>query len=566
MKNVTALGIASAAIAAWFAVPAYAQIRQPGAPAAERYDLLAEIPRLELPTPDVDALLAEDRLRGDQPLRYGAPLATAIDSDSYGVWEITDDGQFDVWRIALVSKGAHSLGLGFSRFDLDPGATVFVYDAGREHVFGAYTESNERANGKFAIQPFPGDEVIVEYVVPTGPGRRARTLEIGEVVHDYRDVIGLLAERGKEDVGAGIPTKGCNLIYVNCPQGAPYQQVKRAAMKIFSGGQICTGSILNNTAMNFIPYMLTANHCGDVSNGIFIFNDEYIYCVGESTLSKTMHGAVRLATSVPYDSALYRLDDFIPPGHAPYHAGWDLAPSTGSPVATIGHSGLNRKVIAIDADGAVDVGTTWRAYWSEGYITGGHNGGPLFNAAQRVVGTSCCVSDQICGTQTAWFGQLSGFWETGGLAQWLDPLGTGATSIDGADPWLNCGSTKKYGTYCTGGVFGAGSHLSMGGCFRPRGIVEFYLNTVLGGGQALLFFGLSQAAIPMGNGCFLNVSPLLPVIVGPLQLNAQGYLVFESVLPATVTPGTFTMQAFMPAGSAPAGYMSTNGVEVTISP
>jgi lysyl endopeptidase len=561
----------SVGVVALCAVTASAQIRQPGVPAADRFSLLAEIPSIELPTPDVDTLRVEDQARNDWPLRYGAPLPTAIDSDSFGVWEISEDGSYDVWRIALVSKGAYSLGLTFSRFDLDPGAMVFLYDADRKNVLGAYTEANEQPNGMFAIQPFPGDTVIVEYMTPAGPGLRAPTLEIGEVVHDYRDVLGVLHELAHDDAGDPIPTKGgCGTIPINCPEGANYQDIKRSVVRTLVGGSLCSGSILNNTAQNFIPYMLTANHCGNMTNGIFTFGYEFATCGGGGASgSKTLSGSVKLAGSSTYDSQLYRLNQNIPQSYAPYFAGWDRAGSTGSPAVSIGHSGGDPKVIAIDGNGAGSAGTDWQVTWSAGYITGGHSGGPLFNAAKRVIGPACCVNHFSCGTQTAWYGKLAGFWTAGSLAQWLDPLASGASNVNGADPMVNCGSSQLYGAGCAG-TWGLVPSLDLTGCFKPNGTVDLSIKLGLGSGQALLFFGLSQAALPMGSGCFLNVTPLLPVVAGPLPLSpgfpGQGTLAIQTTMPPTVTPGTFTMQAFIPDVGAPAGFSNTNGVQVTIAP
>jgi hypothetical protein len=575
LKKASVLQLSSTGIVALCAVTASAQLRQPGLPAADRYSLVAEIPSLDLPTPDVDMLRAEDQQRDDSLMRYGAPLATAIDSDSFGVWEISADGNFDVWRVALVSKGAYSLGLTFSRFDLDPGATVFLYDADRKIVLGAYTEVNEQPNGMLGIQPFPGDTVIVEYAAPAGPGLRAKTIEIGEVVHDYRDVHGLLAQLAQDDGGDPIEAKGgCGPIPINCPEGANYQDIKRSVVNILvSGGAgIGSGAILNNTAQDFIPYLLTNATIGNLTNSVFAFGFEFVNCGGgPAPLDKTLSGAVKLGGgSDPYSSPLWRLNHQIPPHYEPYYAGWDRASSSGSPVVSIGHGGAIPKAIAIDADGAFSASTSgWRVNWTAGYLPGSDKGSPLFNAAKRVIGSGSFPNNFICGSQTVIFGKFSSVWTLENFGQWLDPIGGGAaTHMDGVDS-VGCGSSQKYGAGCAG-TWGIVPTLDLKGCFGANGLFHLSIKSGLGGAPALLFFGRTQAALPMGSGCFLNAAPLIPVIAGPLPLSSLfpglGTFVLQTTMPATLTPGTFTMQAFILDAGAPAGFSNTNGVRVTISP
>lgn len=93
----------------------------------------------------------------------------------------------------------------------------------------------------------------------------------------------------------------------------------------------------------------------------------------------------------------------------------------------------------------------------------------------------------------------------------------------------------------------------------------------VGGGSALLFFGLQEAAIPMNQACYLNVWPLLPVVLGPLPLfpigasgPGAGSISFQGQLPSTGIMGTFTIQAFVSDNGVSSGFSSTNGVRVLV--
>ena len=237
---------------------ATAQISRPGVPPSAAAPL-TEVPHVVLPAPDLEALRAEDAERGDLSFRYGAAIPTSIGLDESGVWDVGPAGEL-VWRLQLHSPGAFSLGIVFAEFDLPPGARVFLYSPDRSSVLGAFGEWNEKPNGMLAIQPLPGDTAVIEYVHPAGTGTAPR-LRIGEVIHDYRDLFGQSL--------AATENVSC-LIDVNCPQGDPWQTLKRSEMEILTGGAQCSATLINNTNKDETPYVLTANHCGDYTNGIFV--------------------------------------------------------------------------------------------------------------------------------------------------------------------------------------------------------------------------------------------------------------------------------------------------------
>jgi hypothetical protein len=68
-----------------------------------------------------------------------------------------------------------------------------------------------------------------------------------------------------------------------------------------------------------------------------------------------------------------------------------------------------------------------------GSTEGGSSGGPLFDQNQRLRGTLTGGPESPC--SIAYYGRFHSFWNETAIAQFLDPLGTGATELDGFDPF-----------------------------------------------------------------------------------------------------------------------------------
>ncbi|HED65001.1 MAG TPA: hypothetical protein ENJ09_05535 [Planctomycetes bacterium] len=405
-----------------------AQLSHPSVPASVRAGLGTDVPTVVVPRPDVEALLAEDLERGAFPLRYGAVLPLALSIDTDGRWDETEDSY--VWRVEVHSPGAFSLGLQFGTFDLPPSGELFVTTPDRSIRFGAYRSDVALPDGSLPIQPLAGQRAVIEYVQPKSePG--APRLALESVVYDYRDVFALARTPSVPSMRSQV----C-LVDVNCPEGAPYQDIKNAVVGLYRGGFVCSGSMLNNSANDGTPYMLTADHCGDMTGAVVAFHYERTGCgSGSSTNQMTVAGATLLAKSNLYDSQLYLLNQAPPRSYSPYYAGWDRGQSQNGPMISISHPAGNPKKIAIANSDPIDSGTQWAAQWDVGVIQGGSSGSPLFNGSGRVVGPACCVSNFTCGNQIAYYGKLQRFYNSKNLGVWLDPRGKGFGRIDGYDPF-----------------------------------------------------------------------------------------------------------------------------------
>ena len=288
---------------------------------------------------------------------------------------------------------------------------------------------------------------------------------------------------------------------------------KRATMRTLSGGSLCSGALINNTSYDGTRYVLTADHCGQSSNTIFRFQYERPGCgSGSAPIGSNISGCTVLTTNATYDNRLLRINNAIPDSYEPYFAGWSRGIGTGNYAFALGHPGGGPKKISIDSNGSVREDWAWRVSWSEGTLEGGSSGGPLFDQNGRVRGPACCVNQFSC-TQTAWFGRFDRFWNSNNLAQWLDPLGTDQTLLDGYDP-LCSGTVTNYCTTSTNST-GAGAVIGHSGEARIAannfGLFAFGLPVNQVG---IFYYGPNETSQAFGNGtrCVGGTTYRLPII------------------------------------------------------
>ncbi|MBI4880227.1 MAG: FG-GAP repeat protein [Planctomycetes bacterium] len=123
-----------------------------------------------------------------------------------------------------------------------------------------------------------------------------------------------------------------------------------------------------------------------------------------------------------------------------------------------------------------------------------------------------------------------------------------------------------YGTGCAGSG-GFIPDFAMSGCATAGESLSFSITNGLGGSLAWLFVGATQAALPMGAGCTLNVWPAIGPL-GPLPLSGSGpgngSISAVVAIPPASPLGQVSVQAFVVDPGAALGFSNSNGVQLDI--
>ncbi len=424
----------------------FGQISSGGTPVSFLYPLLTTryLQVIEMPAVDEAALRAEDATtdgRLEKPKRFGKVANVSLSPQQDGVLDLLPNGD-KLWRLAISSKGARSINLVFSTFKLPVGGQLFLYNADRSEIFGAFTEANNQADGVLGTTLVSGETIIIEYFEPAWVLFSGQ-LEIGKVVHGYRTP----GEGESAEVRGFGDAEFCQN-NVNCDVGADWQAQKRSVCRIINDGDWCTAALINNTSNDGTPYVLSANHCysANVGSWVFWFNWESPNCTNP-TVSPTYQstsGSTLKARNSASDFLLLELNTPPPASYDVFYAGWnrsDNAPQRGT---CIHHPSGDIKKISFDDNQLVSgtwSGTPsnshWTTLWNDGVTEPGSSGSPLFDQNKLIVGqlhggASSCNSPEFADE----FGKFSLSWDLGSsaatrLSNWLDPTNSGLVTLQG---------------------------------------------------------------------------------------------------------------------------------------
>ncbi len=397
--------------------------------------------------------------------RVAVPIPLALSPDDDGTWESLPDGG-SLWRLRVNSEGAIFLSFKLSALALPKGAELHFSSVYRDFHDGPYTH---RHNGslqlrqglrtrRFGSPMIPGDAAVIELYLPPGAG--AATVVIESVSHGFRDAMGMQATPYRDTAAAqqkrlrarSIPQQRMGNFDcqrdINCPEGAPYQDDKRAVAEGFDGAFICSGQLVNNVREDNRYLYITAAHCEwwkDPAGMSYFWNYENSGCGTNDFPPFTFtSGSTNLFHNVASDVNLLELDGTdLENTFNIYFMGWNRGDTAPTMAAIISFPDDKPKQITIENDAVLDCEPNgcsggwgedwWRVTgWDIGMDEGGSSGGGLIDQNHRVVGVLTGGVGTDC-NDFVWdeFAKIGRSWT--GLQPFLDPDNTGAVTVDGKD-------------------------------------------------------------------------------------------------------------------------------------
>ncbi|MDQ8189550.1 putative Ig domain-containing protein [Roseibacillus persicicus] len=422
----------------------------------------SEVSRLELPAPDIDALLAEAKERDAKklPFRFATPIPINRSSSQLAEWKF--ENGYATWELEISAPQAESLNFAFRKYHMPPGGKLTLQAANSEE-FITFTSRDNDEHGELWTPILTSDTVRMAARVPLALLSEVR-LSLGAVNYGFR-------KQGSGKIGGDL-SGNCNVDVVcdasDLPFGAMIEayrdQIRSVGAYTLNGLDTCTGALINNVEGDCTPYFLTAAHCGitqfNSPSVVVYWNFENSTCrqpgsvasgsAGDGDLTVFNSGAILRAKSGSSDMCLIELDDPVNPDSGAYFAGWNRSPSAPSEAVGIHHPRVAEKRISFEFDPLTitdyyeDTTDSNRFYlrvaaWDHGTTEQGSSGSPLFDGSGRIVGqlygglASCNTSNR-----PDWYGHFYRSWTGGGspssqLSTWLAPDGSSPMTWDGRD-------------------------------------------------------------------------------------------------------------------------------------
>ena len=546
-----------------------AQLSEGGKPLKINKSKSARFEIIEMPIL-TDQQIENEKLLSSQdnklkPFRFAHPFDVNITTLNSGDWFEAEDGT-DVWQLTIRSENALSINLIFDDFELPKGSRLFIFSEEEGHILGAFTNNNNASYRQFAVSPVLGDEITIQYELKNA-NRFESPFRIVRVNHDF---IGILKAGSRRPLGKTAGT--CN-IDINCDSWAEWTEVKNSVCRlIVNGVEVCSGTLVNNTAENQKPYVLSAGHCYDYWDlaklTVYTFNYESPFCAPlDGDPANSLTGAVMKAQFDSLDFALVQLNSLPPPTYRPYYAGWNRSGTMPQKTVSIHHPQGDVKKISNDNNSPTiaSFGTSYTkngfqkiTRWEGGVTEAGSSGGPLFDNNKLLIGTLTGGEATCASPINDYYNRFSLAWEykkdsAKQLKCWLDPKNSGVQSLNGKQfnsgtslcgVYENLTDADKYGLVAVAN----GTFSGYWGGSNKVGITEILEKFYIPGNEEIQGVSLgvakfksqvkndnSEITIKVYNGTNLPEKLIYSQVVktSPLAQDAMNYIKFNQVVKPT---------------------------------
>ena len=509
LKFFKTLSLSFLALTSFFS---YAQVSEGGRPytfvnastRSQADSLFGSYQIVDLVKPNLAVAVAEDLINDQEGLSYRVGLITplSLSITNSGTWTVLPDGS-KIWRLGVRMADAQALSLYFSTDVIIRGAgKLNAYNESQTQYIGSYSSTTPAFQ---AMEMIEGELITLEYFMPSGE-TLLPAISISGISYYYRGIEDRIAGFRESTLSQNRgPHLSCQ-VDVACSEISGWTNQRDAVVHYSfvtnAGTSLCSAGIINNTANDCTPYVLSANHCGEPTsnshmNGhVWYFNYQRPTCSPGNTSryngarSQTMSGASLKASSqlgtAPASSTnqikgsdfyLAELNSAIPSSYNAYYAGWNKTSNAPSSGVGIHHPKGDEKKIATysSTPAKVSYGGAWpyshlKVFWGStangsGALEGGSSGSPLFNQNGLIVGPAT-ASSLTCGSAGGYslYGRLFKAWTQEGsnanqrLQPWLDPLNTGVNTLAGTyAPCSSGGGGSTTGTCSTPIAISCGS-------------------------------------------------------------------------------------------------------------
>lgn len=403
--------------------------------------------KYSIPKVDTKKLLEEDAMNNSSKSLYrfgkGVDITCTLDD---GQWHVVDGGR--LWTMTFESQDARSLSFVFDSLILPDNSELFIVNQDESELYGPVKASELPKTGTFLTDAIDGASATLLLFEPIEDYEKT-ILNIKSVVYGYRGPT-FPEEASTRAIGTCGIDVVCYPEYDNESKG-----VARIEMYNGSNYYYGTGVLLMSTDYLFRPYFMTARHCFDiinqdgylsaeekanVNNYLFRFNYMKEECGGSLyKITRTFFGGT-IRSVIPSDCVLVELNQNVRSYPNICWLGWDMTDSTPSSAVGIHHPHGDVMEIALKYYALPNY---WAFNFDEGTVRRGSSGSPLLNQDKRVVGHLVSVTDEEhidpCNVRFALYNKFRSAWYGGGtdstrLSNWLDPLGTGQTTINSSYP------------------------------------------------------------------------------------------------------------------------------------
>ncbi len=315
-----------------------------------------------------------------------------------------------------------------------PAHVKFVISNEKGIRMGPYNQKDLSKEGHFLSWPLEGEKIFLRFYAAENADISFR---IAHLVYGWHN-----------NIDKVFGSSGACNVNVNCPEGQNFQSPKKSVVMLLNSGgfRFCSGTLVNNTAEDSRPYILTAKHCNAGTSSSFMFNYESPDCSNiDGPTIQTVQGAQLRAQWDQSDFALLEMDQPVPASYYSYFAGWNRANIPSDSVVGIHHpKGDIKKIsgsLALLSDTCYSCSNPapdywWIKTWNFGTTEQGSSGSPLFDKTGKVIGQLRGGSASCVSSMNDFYGKFSRSWEGGGspetrLRDWLDPMGINPVQLDG---------------------------------------------------------------------------------------------------------------------------------------